>query len=360
MTIPFNFIETTPHLGLELQPDNPWLVRLCEDNAEFLSAVAELLPGSGVDPMKGKYAALRRAGWVTPYGGEELLAQNIREVAQLAASISRGFAYGEEWADPPPPEDWHVGEPSWYGPITFGVDHDGSLVHHDGKHRTSLLWATGQPVPARIVARHPRWFTLANSMPDLIYDESQHPDFIRRPTVRKNSRLRFGRAARWLRDQGAESVVDIGGYLGQWAAVAQHAGLAVETVEASPVHRQLARHHLAALDLPCVHLENWNDSNADAVSAFSSLQHVARTVSELERVVCQLVRFRLVLIELPLDDEPIWTARPRPASRVHQWLHDAGYRSQVLYVDRAHLNRRTIAYRRPDDAQRTTPDKSVP
>lgn len=346
------FVPANPIREVTLPADNPWLLEyLSRDGGEFVSLVADFLPG-GVGPtgyLGTRYAERRRAGLVTGYVDEEHLRRGCELLAALAQSMAaQGFERGRTWAGADKRAPWMLGRAEWYGGVTFGVRDDGRLEHHDGRHRAALAHLLGLNLPARIVARQPEWDFVVRSMARAPqYDVCDHPDLSTVPTVRRQS-PRFQRAAAWLaaRVPAGDRVVEVGAHCGRFAA-SLGCRYALELIEPNPVYASVCRATLTAHGATATFAASLDDAGpASAVVAFSSIQHLARTPEQLERILRLITsRFNHALIEAPVSGEQIWGwMTPDPAEMIRSAFAD--WEASVLFVDKHHLHRRTVGYSR--------------
>lgn len=346
------FLPADPIVEVTIPPGNPWLLEyLARDGGEFVSLVADFLPG-GVGPdgyLGTRYAERRRSGLVTGYVDEEHLRRGCELLATLAQSMANnGFQRGRAWNGAAQRAPWMIGRTEWYGGISFGVRDDGRLEHHDGRHRTALAHLLGLDLPSRIVARQHGWDRVVKSMgcsPQ--YDVCDHPDLSFRPTVRRDS-PRFDRAAAWMatRVPAGDRVVEVGAHCGRFAA-SLGGRYELTLIEPNPVYAAVCRATLTAHGETATFAASLDAAGpASAVVAFSSLQHLARTPEQLERILRLITaRFDFALIEAPVSGEPIWGWQtPDPTEMIREAF--SGWETSVLFVDRCHLDRRTIGYSR--------------
>ena len=337
--------------------DNPWLLKFANSShySRFKTALMQLFPGRRPAVIRNslyyKYVKSTRGD----VSDEYIMGACRRAIALIDEIHTHGFIKGKEWEVVPPEQDWQVGPPKWYGPVAYGIDENGLLVHHDGMHRMSIAWAIGIPLPMRIVAHHKLWTPTYNHIVKTgLYDVFPHPEFQGLATVRKNSLTRFAKVLDRVRRIKPSRVIDFGSCHGLWPATAS-SHFPVTVVELSALYSAMTESWLMAVGAEYGMQTCWRSvtvGSGDVCTAFSVIHHISKTTDELDEFLAMVVKAKAVIMENPNNDDMLWhkairDRHPEPWSYVDHQLRQAGFTTpRVLHVDVVHQNRQTICYER--------------
>lgn len=247
----------------------------------------------------------------------------------------------------------------WEGkPIIGWINRRGEVVIHDGWHRSAAAWACElDHVPVAVHGRDEDWIAFRHSVVKLnggrkLYQPIAHPDFGWH-CWRKDTARRIALISRWLTDEGATTVCDLGCHSGAISHGLTRAGLSVVGIDQNEQAVKVARMGAGMTYFGggdrVGFVVGSEPTRADAVVCLSAINHALVTDQAKADALLAIIRERahLLVTDCPTPGDPVggdteWADPTRMCS----WLEAAGWSVALTHQRGADLQRTLIYCRR--------------